>query len=79
MIEEMNILRRENKIIKSEHLEYEKKLERTLFDNSTYAEEVQQLKGELERNKASFNQMNDKMNKQNNTIEDITTFIDKKK
>ena len=40
MIEEMNILRRENKIIKSEHLEYEKKLERTLFDNSTYAEEV---------------------------------------
>ena len=79
MIEEMNILRRENKMIKSEHLEYEKKLERTLFDNSTYAEEVQQLKGELERNKASFNQMNDKMNKQNNTIEDITTFIDKKK
>ena len=79
MIEEMNILRRENKIIKSEHLEYEKKLERTLFDNSTYAEEVQQLKGELERNKASFNQMNDKMSKQNNTIEDITTFIDKKK
>ena len=79
MIEEMNILRRENKMIKSEHLEYEKKLERTLFDNSTYAEEVQQLKGELERNKANFNQMNDKMNKQNNTIEDITTFIDKKK
>ena len=79
MIEEMNILRRENKIIKSEHLEYEKKLERTLFDNSTYAEEVQQLKGELERNKANFNQMNDKMKKQNNTIEDITTFIDKKK
>ena len=75
MIEEMNILRRENKMIKSEHLEYEKKLERTLFDNSTYAEEVQQLKGELERNKANFNQMN----KQNNTIEDITTFIDKKK
>lgn len=79
MIEEMNILRRENKMIKSEHLEYEKKLERTLFDNSTYAEEVQQLKGELERNKANFNQMNDKMKKQNNTIEDITTFIDKKK